>query len=97
MLKFPEDGLNDEYKLFSGTNCAECDRVDLFYRSEVARIYPSNNHVAGVARSYVINNFPSPQFSLGAVEYNITVEAFQDLKKVNELIYTIASLEIASC
>lgn len=72
VLKFPKDGLNDEYKLFS-PSCSLASRIDVFYRSDVVRIYPSTPHLAGTSRSYVITGFPTPLFALGPLPWNITV------------------------
>lgn len=96
VLKFPADGLNDEYQLFTPA-CSLATRIDVFYRSDLVRLYPSTTHLAGTTRSYVITGFPSPKFTYGPAPWNITVEAYKDLKQANTQLFIIPGFEMASC
>ena len=61
------------------------------------RIYPSAAHLTGDTVSYILNNFPSPQYAFSAQPYPIEIQVYNDLKQVNTEIYTIPGLEISSC
>ena len=72
VLKFPLNAFNAEYQLFP-TTCSLASRVDVFYRSNVVRIYPLTPHTNGTMRSYVITGFPSPKYAMGPIPWNVTV------------------------
>jgi hypothetical protein len=96
VLKFPLNAFNAEYQLFP-TRCSLASRVDIFYRSNVVRIYPLTPHLNGTMMSYVITGFPSPKYAMGPIPWNVTVEAYSNLKQVNSQIYTIPNFEMATC
>lgn len=96
VLKFPPDALNDEYWLFNPA-CSQASRVEIFYRSDVIRIYPLVTHINGTTLTYVITGFPTPTYAVSSTTWNITVEAYKDLKQVNTQLYSIPNFEIASC
>ena len=71
-LVFPPDALNDEHQLFA-PKCSSCDHMDIFYRNEVVRIYPNDAHDAGETVSYILSDFPSPQYSFPVRPFPIAV------------------------
>ena len=96
MLKFPANGLNDEYSLFN-PSCTLASAVDVFYRSDVVRIWPSTPHPANTPRTYTITGFPTPQFAVELTQWNITVEAYRNLKQFNTQVYSISGFQVSAC
>lgn len=45
----------------------------------------------------MITGFPSPKFAVGPLAWNVTVEAYKDLKQANTQVFTIQNFEMASC
>lgn len=72
VLKFPQGGLNDDYSLFSPA-CSLASKIDVYYRSDVVRVYPLTPHLANTTRNYLITGFPTSSYAIGPLLWNITV------------------------
>lgn len=83
VIKIPLDLISSQYNLFN-YSCAQADRVDIFYRSGVVRIYPLNGvHVKGVQITYIITNFPSVQYVMTFLNWPVTIEAYNNYRQVH--------------
>lgn len=82
VVKFPKNGLRDEYSRFN-VSCANCRKVDVFYRAEVIRIYPIATHTANTLVSYILTGFPSTEYIVDDPAYPIILEVYNSLKMVH--------------
>jgi hypothetical protein len=62
VIKLPLNGINNQYSLFAPA-CAQASQIDIFYRSDIVRIYPLVTHTAGTTLTYSITGFPTPQYA----------------------------------
>lgn len=73
VIKFPADFISNEYELFN-VSCSSADRIEVFFRSDIVRIYPLNGiHKSGVSVNYTITGFPSSQYSFSFAVWPILV------------------------
>jgi hypothetical protein len=72
VIKLPPFFLNDDYSLFN-TSCSTALKIDMFYRSDLIRIYPIGIHLANTKIVYEIINFPSPQYSFSYQNWDFII------------------------
>jgi hypothetical protein len=53
--------------------------------------------LAGVSQTYTISLFPPPTYAIGPVNWNITVEAYSNLKQVNTQVFSISNFQVQTC
>jgi hypothetical protein len=95
VLKFPTDFLHNSSGLFAPA-CAQAARVDVFYRSDVVRVYPLNGvHLAGISVTYNISGFPSTQYVMPAANWPILIEAYSGYRQVHRKVVNMGFYSVA--
>ena len=73
VVKLPSDFVHNDSLLFN-PSCLQADQIDIFYRSDLVRIYPlGGTHFGGTSLTYTIQGFPSTQYAFDFAIWPITI------------------------